>query len=204
MNPRYYKYTYTDGFVTSSPHPVMHSDLTLEEVNNLGYQAFIERFGTVVEDTPLVAATVWSQRPFLSVRSLHEAFCTFLTDLPSSMKAAVLRCCPDLGGRHAEMGAISKESTKEQISAGLMSLTVSEREELKMLNEVYKERFGFPFIMCSRENKKAAIIAEIRDRLRNTTEEELENAFAEISKVVRYRLSDIITDGSCTVPKANL
>ncbi len=171
--------------------------LSIDDVNGLGFQAFIKHFGAVIEDTPMVAAAVWSYRPFPTLASLHEAFSALLTGLPPPLKAGVVRCHPDLAGALADEGRLSEASTKEQSGAGLLKLTAAEREELRALNSAYKDKFTIPFVICVRENKKAAILSGIRARLNNSPEEEVEISLGEVCKIAKHRLFDIVTDGDC-------
>ena len=178
--------------------------LTLEEVNNLGFQAFTEKLGSIIENTPLVAATIWSNRPFQSVKALHDTFCMFLTALPPETKAGILRCHPDLAGKLAMMSALSRESTKEQKGAGLLELSDSEREELTTLNHTYKKKFEFPFVICARENKKEAIFSGMRSRLSNDTKTETETGIREVCKIAWYRLVDIVRPDSSSIGEPKL
>ena len=52
--------------------------LSIENVNLLDYSDFKDKFGSVIEHCPFVAAGVWSSHPFLNRESLHSAFGTFL------------------------------------------------------------------------------------------------------------------------------
>ncbi|KAH3821317.1 hypothetical protein DPMN_123080 [Dreissena polymorpha] len=128
---------------------------------------FIEQFGVAVEHGRLVAAAAWSARPFLSASDLHFRFCEFLEQLPQAGKEAVLRIHPDLAGKLAKAGGLTKESLREQKAAGLDSLTADEQRTLSELNEMYKTKFGFPFVICARENKKDAIIQGLKQRMEN-------------------------------------
>ena len=170
--------------------------LTLDDVNQLGFREFTERFGGVIEQTPLVAAAAWSSRPFRDLQALHGAFSGFVRTLSFEGKAAVLRCHPDLAGKLAQEGGLSPESTKEQRSAGMLALSYSEREELVRLNGAYVEKFTVPFVICARENKKEAIFVGIRRRLGNTVQEEVEAGVEEVVKIAWYRLTGIVTEGS--------
>ena len=167
--------------------------LSLEEVNGMDFQQFSETFGSVIEQTPLVAATVWSFRPFQDLATLHKAFSDFIQkDIFPEARAGIIRCHPDLAGRLAQTNQLSEASTREQKAAGLSELSDSEKRELNSLNERYKERFGFPFVVCARENKKEAIFAGLRARLGNSLQEEEQQALKEISKIAWYRLNDIV------------
>ena len=60
------------------------------------------------------------------------------------------------------------------------------------LNGTYRNRFGFPFVICVRENKKAAIVAGLRERVKNDRPTEIATALGEIEKIARLRLNDTI------------
>ena len=168
---------------------------TIERVNSMGFQEFTEEFGSVIEHTPLVAAAVWSHRPFTDLQNLHGAFCAFISQLqPETAKIGIIRCHPDLAGKLANAGTLTSESTKEQKSAGLLELTEIERKELTAINERYKQKFSFPFVICARENKKQAIFEGIRTRLGNTVDDEVNNAVQEVNKIAWYRLADIVCE----------
>ena len=141
----------------------------------------------------MIAATVWKRRPFTSVTALQDAFCKVLLELPFTLKAGLLRVHHELAGINAEEGTLSRFSTKEQDSAGLLSMDASERNKLRALNGSYKEKHGIPFILCVRSIKSAfPVLSSVRSRLDNGTEEEVEAGLREVCKVVRLRLLDIV------------
>ena len=162
----------------------------------MDFQAFVERFAPVIEHGPLAAACVWAHRPFQDVAFLHKTFCAFIRDLSPAMKEGVLRCYPDLAGRLAQQNALTAESTKEQESAGLLDLSEQEQKELFALNENYKRKFTYPFVICARENKKQRIFRGIAARLSNDGPAEVEVGIGEVCKIAWHRLLDIVADNS--------
>ena len=56
----------------------------------------------------------------------------------------------------------------------------------------YREKFGFPFVICARQNKKEAILKGISLRLNNTAELELETGIEEVKKICLLRLQNIV------------
>lgn len=176
--------------------------LSLEELNRMDFQQFTETFGSVIEQTPLVAATVWSYRPFNDLASLHKAFTNFIQrNIFPEARAGIIRCYPDLAGKLAQTSQLSEESTREHKAAGLLELSDSERKELSSLNESYKKKFGFPFVVCARENKKESIFSGLRARLANSLSNEEELALKEISKIAWYRLNDIVVNDRSSLYK---
>ena len=61
--------------------------------------------------------------------------------------------------------ALTAESTAEQASAGLDRLTPEELAKFTALNDAYRRRFGFPFIMAVKGRSKADILAAFEQRL---------------------------------------
>lgn len=166
--------------------------LSLDALNQLSYWEFRDQFGSVIEHCPFVAAAVWSYSPFISRAALHTAFVTSLTGLSEDAKVGVLRCHPDLAGKLADHNQLSAESTKEQQSAGLSDMTAEEKVSLTSLNEAYKQKYRFPFVLCARENKKECIFRELRARLPNSIESEIENGLKEVCKIAWHRLTDLV------------
>ncbi|CAH1777813.1 unnamed protein product [Owenia fusiformis] len=165
--------------------------LSMDSVNAMGYDNFINTFRNVVEHCPLAAASVWADRPFSSEKDLGEAFGAFLDSLSNNGKEGVLRLHPDLAGRIAKSGTLSKESSLEQSQAGLLDLTEDEQKQLGERNKLYQDKFGFPFVICVRENKKNAIIQGIKERLEHTKEEECEIGVENVKRIALLRIHDI-------------
>ena len=74
----------------------------------------------------------------------------------------------------------------------MTTLTDEEAAAFERFNAAYRERFGFPFVICARENKKAAILAAFPVRLENKREQEIEAALREIDQIARLRMEDAI------------
>jgi len=87
---------------------------------------------------------------------------------------------------------LTNESIKEQASAGLNQLSADEVKAFQTNNAAYQARFGFPFVICARLNKKEAILAGFRARLANSAGQEIKTALEEIGKIAYLRLQDII------------
>lgn len=58
----------------------------------------------------------------------------------------------------------------------------------------YKAKFGFPFIICARENKVASIMEGLQSRYNNTLAQEILTAVGEIKKICRLRILDLVKD----------
>ena len=97
-------------------------------------------------------------------------------------------------GRAARQGTLSPASTGEQAAAGLDRLTSAEIATFNRLNQQYRARFGFPFVICARDNKKDSILAGFAARLQHTREQEITIALGEVAKICALRLRDLIRD----------
>ena len=168
--------------------------LSLTAINNLDRTAFVARLGPLFEGSPWIADEVWPARPFADLRQLHAALCDRMYTAPLERQVALIRSHPDLVGRAALAGTLTPESTREQASAGLDRLSPDEVAQFTRLNRSYHERFGFPFVICARENKKESILAGFHTRLRHGREEEIETALREIGKIAWLRLRDLVRE----------
>ncbi|XP_060949627.1 2-oxo-4-hydroxy-4-carboxy-5-ureidoimidazoline decarboxylase [Limanda limanda] len=161
-------------------------------VNTLSYEDFGNIFGNVVEKCPIIAAAVWSSRPFASLSALEAAFSEFIDALPESGKEGILRCHPDLAGRDLQRGTLTKESLEEQEGAGLDALESAEASSMARLNEQYKERFGFPFVICARMNDKKNILRQLSERCQHEGTVERAHGIEEVKKIGRLRLQGLV------------
>jgi 2-oxo-4-hydroxy-4-carboxy-5-ureidoimidazoline decarboxylase len=101
---------------------------------------------------------------------------------------ALIRAHPELAGKAAIDGSLTEASAAEQASAGLDRLAPAEFDRFHALNAAYREKFGFPFIICVRRTDKAGILAAMERRLANDRDAEIANALDEIGEIVRLRL----------------
>lgn len=173
----------------------MSARATLAELNACDRVAFVDALGHLFESSPWVAEGGFDARPFGSAEHLHAELCGAMRDATPEMQLALIRAHPDLGGRLARQGAMTPESAREQASAGLDRMAEEQRAELERLNAAYRERFGFPFILCARLNNLEGILASLRARLNHTPREEHATALAEIEKIAWLRLLDTLAEG---------
>jgi len=166
--------------------------ITLAELNSVSRNEFVRVAGPVFEHSPWIAEAAWASRPFSDVEQLHVALCETVRAASESQKLALIRAHPDLVGRAAGAATLTRESTGEQASAGLNQLTTEEIATFQKYNAAYREKFGFPFVICARLNRKEAILAGFEARLHNSIEQEVAAALAEIFKIAELRLRDLL------------
>jgi OHCU decarboxylase len=164
----------------------------MKAINELDRAAFVERFGQLFEHSPWVAEAAWSDRPFAGPEELYESLVAAMYAAPRDRKLDLIRAHPDLAGRAAIEGTLTNSSKREQAAAGLDRLTPDEDEAFTRTNTAYRERFGFPFVVCAREHTKESILRVASERLSNGEDEEIRVALEEIAKIARLRLEDAL------------
>jgi OHCU decarboxylase len=164
----------------------------MKAINELDQAAFIERFGPLFEHSPWVAETAFRDRPFGDREELHEALVAAMYAAPMERKLALIRAHPDLAGKAAIEGTLTDSSSREQASAGLDRLSPQQYAAFTRANSAYRQRFGFPFVVCAREHTKESILRVAAERLENGEDEEIRVALEEIAKIARLRLQDVL------------
>ena len=163
---------------------------TISELNKLDLASFVRLIGPVFEQSPWIAQAAWAKRPFASAAALHGALCEIVREAGAEKQLALIRAHPDLVGR----AVLTSESANEQASAGLDRLSADEIELFRKSNAAYHGKFGFPFVICARLNRKQAILESFERRLKNSREEEISFALGEIFKIAELRLQDLTHD----------
>jgi 2-oxo-4-hydroxy-4-carboxy-5-ureidoimidazoline decarboxylase len=168
----------------------------LAELNACHPRRFVEICGPLYEHSPWVAERATAKRPFASLASLHEALQEVVAAATTEEQLALIHSHPDLVGMAARDSRLTTASASEQAAAGLVSLSATEVAMFEQYNAAYRDRFGFPFVICARENKKDAILAAFPQRLGHTAEEERSAALAEIGRIGWLRLLDAVTQSN--------
>ncbi|MSO67234.1 MAG: 2-oxo-4-hydroxy-4-carboxy-5-ureidoimidazoline decarboxylase, partial [Pseudolabrys sp.] len=81
----------------------------------------------------------------------------------------------------------------EQGSLGLDRLSADEFTRFTQLNTAYRERFGFPFIICVRQHTRDSILKQFDRRLHNNAAAERSAALDEIALITGLRLVAMIS-----------
>jgi 2-oxo-4-hydroxy-4-carboxy-5-ureidoimidazoline decarboxylase len=167
---------------------------TLTHLNACPADEFVAAVGPIFEHSPWIAAAVAPARPFASRDALHAALCDVVRAAGEERQLALIRAHPDLVGREVRQQTerLTAESSREQAAAGLMDLTPDDIARFDRYNTAYKARFGFPFVICARRNKKEAILHAFPERLTHTRDEEIAAALEQIFEIARLRLEDLL------------
>ena len=164
--------------------------VSIVAVNELSAEAFVEAFGDVAEHSPWVAEGAAARRPFADRDAMAEAFIDTVLDAGEPKKLDLLLGHPDLAGRAAIAGDMAEDSKREQAGAGLDRLSPEEFARFTELNEAYRRRFCFPFILAVKGVTKEQILNSFAKRLRNDPEAEFHNAVRQVLKIITFRIED--------------
>jgi allantoate deiminase len=162
----------------------------LAHLNQLTEDEFASLCGPMFEHSSWIATRAWRARPFSSISDLHQKMTAVVDQATADEKVSLINAHPDLVGRLAGEGKLTAESAREQAAAGLNLMSPGESMVFGSYNRKYRDKFGFPFIICARQNKKEAILAAFPRRLNNSREEEIATALSEIFKIAQLRLND--------------
>ena len=106
-------------------------------------------------------------------------------------KLNLINAHPELGKRLHKKEKLTKFSENEQKSAGLDQCTDKEFEIFTNLNNEYRLKFKFPFIIAVKGLNKNQIIDNMQKRVNNSKTKEFETAISEIHKIAELRIKDL-------------
>ena len=158
---------------------------------------FVELFGGVFEHSPHIA-----ERAFAAglgpeadtAGGLRAAMVAVMRSLGRDEMHRLVEAHPDLAGRLAQSRGLTHQSTGEQASAGLDRLSPEQLARFTAMNDAYRAKFGFPFIIAVKGLTAEQIGAEFERRLALDRDAEFSQACAEIEKIALLRLRDILPD----------
>jgi 2-oxo-4-hydroxy-4-carboxy-5-ureidoimidazoline decarboxylase len=174
---------------------------TLDSLNRMDRAAFVAAVGETCERAPWVAEAIFAKRPFATVSDLHAAMMGAVHAASGETKLSFLEAHPDLAGKAARAGTITDDSRREQASVGLDTLSDEEFAHFHRLNDAYRAKFGFPFIVCVRRHTRDSILRQFERRLLHDSATEFAAALGEVAYITRLRLVERVSgDG---MPQVN-
>ena len=106
-------------------------------------------------------------------------------------KLNLIKAHPELGTKLQKKEKLTKFSEEEQKSAGLDQCSDEEFKILANLNNEYRLKFKFPFIIAVKGLNKNQIIDNMKERVNNNENEEFETAISEIHKIAQLRIKEL-------------
>ncbi len=161
---------------------------------SLSRTQFMQLQGRVYEHSPWIAEKLWDaglKPAHDEIEALHRDLAAIVDAAPRDRQLALLNAHPDLAGRLAVRGELTAESTSEQAGAGLDKCSADEFRRFTELNDAYKTKFGFPFILAVKGKGRAEILRNFEQRIHNTPDVEFRTALGEVHKIALLRLRDL-------------
>jgi OHCU decarboxylase len=162
--------------------------------SQLDRKDFVAAFGGVFEHSSWIAERAFELElgpAHDSAVGIHSALARMFRSATHTERLGVLTAHPDLAGKLAAAKRLTVESTHEQASAGLDSLTDEERAQFQTLNAEYVAKHGFPFIIAVKDHDKAGILRAFHARIANETQVEFQTACTQVERIARLRLEDM-------------
>lgn len=178
-----------DHWMQTHPHKRFNRPSKMNREN------FIDLYGGIFEHSAWIADNAYDYELSYAhdtATGLHNALCRAFRSAPKELRLEVLRSHPDLAGKLAQAKRLTSESTSEQASAGMDSLTDNERKIFTQLNLTYVKKHGFPFIIAVRDHNKASILSAFKTRINNDGDTEFLEACKQVERIAEFRLMDIL------------
>ncbi len=161
---------------------------SIDKFNKLSKAEFISIFGNIFEKTEWIAEKCYESKPYYNLDELVSQMMKIFENIKKEKYLEILNSHPDL----AVEKKLTKDSKNEQKNASLNQCNDEEFIEFKKLNEEYKKKFGFPFIIAVKGKNKKEILNSFRQRITNNINLEFEEAKKQVKKIASFRLSEII------------
>ena len=100
--------------------------------------------------------------------------------LTEAEKIDALNAHPAIGGKTLSARSAAEQGTEDDPAV---------LAELERLNAAYERKFGFRFVVFVNRRPKAEILAVLKSRIANPTEQELETALSELVAIAEDRWS---------------
>jgi 2-oxo-4-hydroxy-4-carboxy-5-ureidoimidazoline decarboxylase len=165
---------------------------TLAELNACSKADFVSALANIFEYSPWIAEHAASARPFAGVRQLFEAMKAAVDRAPSELRVALIKAHPDLANKTQRAAGLTAESSAEQNSVGLDRLSDAEYEAFERVNNAYRTKFGFPYIVCVRRHTKDSILRDFERRLPNDVTTETQKSLEEICRIAALRVDQLV------------
>jgi len=161
---------------------------SINKINQLSKNDFIDIFGNVFEKTDWIADKAFNMKPY---KNSQELLSTIIEIYENSSKEECLK----IFNAHPKLAVekkLTEDSQKEQDNANLNLCNNEEFNEFQNLNIEYIKKFGFPFIIAVKGKNKDEILINFRKRIKNKINLEFEEAKKQVKKIADFRLKEII------------
>jgi len=164
----------------------------LSDLNICSKDDFVAALANVFEYSPWIAEQAATLRPFAGVNELFAAMRSVVDGAPEESRIALIRAHPDLANKTQRAAGLTAESNAEQNSAGLDRLSDAEFTAFERVNNAYRAKFGFPYVVCVRRHTRDSILRDFERRLPNDAKAEVQTSIGEICRIAALRLDQLV------------
>jgi OHCU decarboxylase len=173
---------------------------SIDNLNRVSLKDATHMMERVTERSKWLAMRLASLRPFADMSDIADRLDVLVRSLPHDESLTLLRAHPELSPPAPD--AMTAASQAEQGRLALTNLDTKTRKRLALLNQAYRDRFGFPFIIALHAfDDIESVIAEFEGRLQNAPSVELARALTEVVSVARARLAGLARPGPAPTPE---
>jgi 2-oxo-4-hydroxy-4-carboxy-5-ureidoimidazoline decarboxylase len=164
----------------------------LSDLNICSKDDFAAALANVFEYSPWIAEQAAVLRPFAGVNELFAAMKSVVDRAPEELRLALVRAHPDLANKTQRAAGLTAESHAEQNSAGLDRLSDAEFTAFERVNNAYRAKFGFPYVVCVRRHTRDSILRDFERRLPSNAKAEVQTSIGEICRIAALRLDQLV------------
>lgn len=165
---------------------------SLSELNACSKDEFVSALANIFEHSPWIAEWAAAARPFTGVKALLAAMTDAVDRATADQQITLIKAHPDLANKTQRAAGLTVESTAEQNSLGLDRLSDAEFEAFERVNNAYRTKFGFPYIVCVRRHTRDSVLRDFERRLPNDVATETQTSIAEICRIAALRLDQLV------------
>ncbi len=168
------------------------SQKSLSDLNACSKDDFVGALANIFEYSPWIAEQAASARPFAGVKALFAAMKAAIDHATPELRLALIKAHPDLANKTQRAAGLTAESSAEQNSAGLDRLSDAEYAAFEQVNNAYRAKFGFPYIVCVRRHTRDSILRDFERRLPNDADSEIRKSLEEICRIAALRVDQLV------------
>ena len=164
----------------------------INNINKLSEIQFIKLFANIFENSQFIAKALYEKKGdgFSDFENLTKKMMDIFENATKEQKLKILNAHPDLANK-TKVSSLTDDSKKEQQNAGLDSCTKEEFDEFKKLNNLYKKKFNFPFILVVKGKNKNEILDNFRKRISFNPTTEFDESLKQVKQIASLRLKEL-------------
>jgi 2-oxo-4-hydroxy-4-carboxy-5-ureidoimidazoline decarboxylase len=141
------------------------SQKALSELNACSKDEFVAALANIFEYSPWIAECAAARRPFTGMQQLFDAMRAAVDNAAPEFRLALIEAHPNLADKTQRVAGLTAESDAEQNSLGLDRLSDAEYDAFGRVNNAYRAKFNFPYIVSVRRHTKDSVLRDFARRM---------------------------------------